>query len=199
MDSAGQTVPGVSVTTIPEGGGVAKRTTSGRDGTYRFDALPEGTYRVDFEVLGFDLFRRNHVHVRRDATAEADGTVFVSSICECVTIMPPVAVAEREGQIVDQSGRPLPHARLEIVSPNRREVAYADGEGRFRVRLPVRGAWPFTASDTGFAKVTEQVSWTKAAPAILTLLRGGRADIPDTERFSRACRCPGDLFTHAGR
>jgi hypothetical protein len=200
VDAMGQALPGVSVTTIPQAGGSAKSTTTGRDGTYRFERLPNGTYRVDFDLPGFDLLRRNHVRVRSPETAEADGTLPVSALCECIDTTPAIPVRERDGQVMDESGRPLPHARLEIVGSTRREVAYADGEGRFRARLPADGTWPLSASDTGFAKVTERVSGTGAGPAVLTLPRDGKAPpTPDTERFSRACRCSGDLFTHAGR
>ncbi len=199
VDARGQTLPGVSVTVIPQSGGAARRAITGRDGTYRLDGLPEGTYRVDFELLGFDLFRRNHVQVRADEVAEANGELFVSAICECVDVKPPVAVRERDGQVVDESGQPLPHARLEIAGPTRREVAYADGEGRFRVRLPVADGWLLTATDSEFASVTVRASWNGGAPAVLTLHPVRTPRTADAERFSRACRCPGDLFTHPGR
>jgi hypothetical protein len=199
VDAMAQALPGVSVTTIPQAGGIVKRTTTGRDGSYRFEGLPNGTYRVDFDLQGFDLLRRNHVRVRSPETAQVGGTLAVSALCECIDATPAIAVRERDGQVVDDFHRPLPHARLEILGSSRREVAYANGEGRFRARLPADGAWPLTASDTGYGEVTERVSGTSAAPAVLTLARDGKAPIPDTERFSRACRCPGDLFTHAGR
>ena len=54
-----------------------RHTTSGSDGSYRFDGLPDGTYRVDFELRGFELVRRNHVRVRRDSEAKADAA------CRC--------------------------------------------------------------------------------------------------------------------
>lgn len=195
---SGPGVSGVFVTCVPSSGGIARRTTSGNGGAYLFAELDEGTYRLDFDVAGFDLVRRNHVSVRRGTTATVDASVSVSAICECVAFVPAASLRERAGQVVDQSGRPLPHARLELVSPTRREVAYADGEGRFEVRLPLNGAWPLTASDSGFRAVTQQVSAGETAIRLTLELDEG-AEVADTERFPRGCRCPGDLFTHQGR
>lgn len=198
VDASGQPLPGVSVTTIAETGGVAGAISAG-DGTFQFGTLSDGTYRVDFELLGFDLIRRNHVQVRRGTTAKAEAIMFVSATCECVNIVPSPPLRERSGQVVDESGRPLAHARLEVVSPIRREVAYADGEGRFKVRLPVNDLWPLTVSDGGFGAKTQQVSGTGAVSVLFKLARAGTTGAPEMQRFSRGCRCPGDLFTHDGR
>ena len=194
----GGAIPGVSVTVLPSSGGIAKRTATGDTGAYRLEAVAEGTYRVDFDVPGFDLIRRNHVRVRPGATATVDATVPVSPICECIEFAPATPVHERAGRVVDESSRPLPHARLEVIAPTRREVAWADDDGRFQVRLPVKGAWQLTASDSGFRPVTEKVSGG-GSPILLKLRRDAAAVVPDHERFSRACRCPGDLFIHQGR
>jgi hypothetical protein len=191
-------IPGVSVTVLPSSGGIAKRTATGDTGAYRLEALVEGTYRVDFDVSGFDLIRRNHVRARSGAAATVDATLPVSSICECMGFVPATPVRERAGQVVDESSRPLPHARLEVVSPSRREVGWADNEGRFQVRLPVEGAWRLTASDSGFRPVTQKVSGS-GRPILLKLSHDAAAVVPDHQRFSRGCRCPGDLFTHQGR
>ena len=190
-DVIGQTLPGVTVTTIPESGGLVKRTTSGRDGAYRFEALPDGTYRVDFELLGFDLIRRNHVRVRPDTVATVDAVLPVSAICECVTVVPPSPLRQRAGRVVDESDRPLPHAHLEVVSSIGREVAYADDEGRFLVRAPINEMWPLTASDTGFRAVTQQLSGAVAEPIELRLAHAGTTGVPNEERLARGCRCPG--------
>src|SRR6478735_1733176 len=58
MDEAGQPLPGVSVTAITEAGGIARLATSGSDGAYQFGELPDGYYRVDFDLRSFDLIRR---------------------------------------------------------------------------------------------------------------------------------------------
>src|SRR5262249_62017 len=117
----------------------------------------------------------------------------------CVTVIDATALRERSGQVVDQAGRPLAHARLEIGSPLQRNFGYADGEGRFRVRLPVNGNWPLTASDGGFGTLKLQVSGTADVPIVFRLPYTGTSDLSDVQTLKRGCRCPGDLFTHDGR
>jgi hypothetical protein len=168
---------------------------TGADGAYQFDSLPDDIYSVDFEIMGFDLIRRNHVRVRQDATANVDATLPVSAICECVRVTEPTELRERSGQVVDEAGRPLARARLEISTPLRHEFAYADNEGRFRVRLPLNESWPLTASASGFAAVKQHVSGTTDLPMVFRLPHVGAMVVPDTERFKRPC-CPLDLFTH---
>lgn len=198
-DGVGQSLPGVSVTAIPETGGVASRAISDEHGAYQFGVLPDGTYRVDFELLGFDLARVNHVRVRDATAAKADAALAVSPICECIEVLSPAPLRERSGQVVDESGWPLPHARLEVVAPLRRDVAYADSEGRFQVRLPIDDRWPLAVSDGGFGAEAQQVSATGSGPLIYRLAHTSTVGLPDQQRLARRCRCPGDLFTHAGR
>jgi hypothetical protein len=196
VDTAGRPAPGVFVTALPESGGVARRVLSGVDGGYGFAFLPEGTYRVDFEIQGFQLIRRNHVRVPRSANDSIDAILSVRAMCECVHVVPSVPVSERSGQVVDGEGRPLPHARVTIATPRTSEVAYADADGRFRVRVPIGDKWSLTASDSGFNAVTLQVSSTVPAPFQLALSYAGTRPVPDVEPLNRTCECPDDLFVH---
>ena len=207
VDAGGGAVPGVLVTVFPETGGNARKTHSGTQGTYQFEALPDGAYRLDFDLAGFDLIRHNHVHVRRPGTATFNVTLRLSSLCECVdawaqlgrSLSSKPLFTEQVGQVVDESGRPLPHARLEIVSPVRREAAYADSEGRFQFRLLADETWPLTARDSGFGAVTQQVSPGMSSPLVFRLPKTKTGSLPAVEPFTRGCRCPSDLFTHPGR
>jgi hypothetical protein len=196
VDTAGGAAPGVWVTAIPESGGVARRVLSGVDGSYEFSSVAEGTYRVDFEIQGFQLMRRNHVRVPRSASDSVDAILSVRGMCECVHVVPSVPVSERSGQVVDGEGRPLPHARVTIATPRTSEVAYADADGRFRVRVPIGDKWSLTASDSGFNAVTLQVSSTVPAPFQLALSYAGTRPVPDVEPLNRTCECPDDLFVH---
>ena len=194
-DGIGGVIPGVSVTTIPQSGGLVRHTTSGSDGSYRFDGLPDGTYRVDFELRGFELLRRNHVRVSRDAGATIDAVLAPRAICECIAREPPSPWTQRPGQVIDKTGRPLPHARIQLVG---REEAYTDNEGRFFIRVPVYEKWPLTASDTGFRPVTEQVSGADSATVVLSLEYEGTTGVPDVQRFG-GCECSGYLLPYGGR
>ena len=183
-------IPGVTVITIPQSGGSVRQTTSGSDGSYRFDGLPDGTYRVDFVLLGFEVVRRNHVPVRRDSEAKADATLRPRAICECITVEPPSPWAQRAGQVIDKAGHPLPHARVELVG---RQSMYTDSEGRFLIRVPVNEAWPLRATDTGFRAVTQQVSGADAASVVLSLEYVGATGVPEVEHFG-GCECDGYLL-----
>jgi len=198
VDAAGWPVPGAFVTITEESGSRPVRTTTDRDGAYQFAALPDGTYRIDFELTGFDLMRRNHLPVRSDTTAMVgDVTLYVSAICECVDVRSAATLRERPGLVTDESGRPLALARLQIVSPASTGLAYTDSEGRFRVRVPVNENWPLTASASGFITATQQVSGVVEEPVIFKLRHSG-TPLPDIERFRRVC-CPTDLFTYDSR
>ena len=193
-DGRGYVFSGVTVTTTPESGGLSRQTTTNSAGTYRFDGLPDGTYRVDFALLGFEVVRRNHVPVRRDSEAKADATLRPRALCECVTVEPPSPWAQRAGQVIDKAGHPLPHARIELVG---RQVMYTDREGRFLIRVPVNEAWPLTATDTGFRAVTQQVSGADAASVVLSLEYVAAIGVPDLERFG-GCECDGYLLPYRG-
>ena len=198
VDAAGWPVPGAFVTITEESGGRPIRATAGRDGTYQFAALPDGTYRIDFELTGFDLMRRNHLRVRSGATAAVeDVTLYVSSICECVNVRPAATLGERPGLVTDEAGRPLALARVQILSPVTTAWTYTDNEGRFRVRVPLNEPWPLTVSASGFITAMQQVSEGFEEPVVFKL-RQSSTPLPDIERFRRVC-CPSDLFTYVGR
>ena len=190
-DRAGQPLPGVSVDAVPEGGGRAMHATTDRSGAYHLEGLSEGTYRIDFSLGGFVGIRRNHVRpVVSGGPVRADVVLSVRPVCECVAngLAPgPVAIL---GQVVDDAGRPLPHARLGFAGPRHQETAYADGEGRFQVRPPAEGRWSIVVSHSGFAPATRQISTATPAPVVFRLSFVGTRDLPEQEVFNDACSCP---------
>jgi hypothetical protein len=199
VDSAGQEIPGASVTMTPASGGDVRKTMTSNDGTYRFENVPDGIYRVDVELPGFDVTRRNGVRVRDGAALAGDARMKVSSLCECIIAIPGLpAAAERSGRVVDTMGRPLPRARLEIVVGMSREVRYADASGSFSVLAPLDGSWSLTASDSGFRPVTLQVSAATVVPIVFTLSYTGET-VSEQQIIDRGCRCPSDLFRHLDR
>jgi hypothetical protein len=189
-DRSGQPLPGASVIALPERGGLATHTATDRDGGYHLEGLSQGIYRVDVSLRGFDGSRQNHVRVGADDSIRVDAVLSVRPLCECISSrLPPAGPRSVPGQVVDEAGRPLPHARLEFVGPNRRETAYAHSEGRFLVSTPAGGTWSMVASDSGFASVMQQISTATTAPLVFRLRFVGTQGLPDIERFNRECPC----------
>ena len=201
VDHTGSGMPGVVAVAIPQAGGDARTVVSGTNGTYTFEDLPDGVYRIDFDIPGFDVTRRNRVSVRAGETARLDVTMLVTTICECVDNWRRLGQSKprltaQMGQVVDASGRPLPHARLEIVGPVGPETVYASREGRFQIRLAEADAWPLTARDSGFGAVTIEVSGRTRAPLLFRLPNAETRTLPAVERLRRPCCL--DLFTNLG-
>jgi len=191
-------LPGVTVTIVPERGGVARHTMSGRDGSYRFEELFDDTYRIDFSLPGFEVTRRNHVGIRAGTSSGVDAVLRVGRLCEHPA--PPVQApsAFRSGQVLDEVDRPLPHATLEIAAGGRSATAHTDREGRFIVRVPAEGEWTLTAFDSGFGAVARPLSNAAPEPLVFRLPFTGTQEVSDHERLDCACRCPGDLFANEG-
>ena len=194
-DRQGRVLRDVTVTATPQSGGVSWHTKSASDGTYRFEGLPDATYRVDFDLRDFGVVRRNHVRVRRGIDAKVDAALPLRPVCDCVLMEPPSPWAQRVGQVIDKAGHPLPHARVELVG---RQELYTDNEGRFLIRLPVNETWPLTATDTGFRGGTHWVSGDDAASVVITLEFIGVTSVPDLEHFN-GCECAGYLLPYDRR
>ena len=206
LDTTNAVMPGVSVTLIPERGGATTRTTADFDGRYRFHEVPPGTYRIHFNLQGFDIVKVTQVEVQPGATATADGSLRVNSRCDCVwfahgapvvaVVPPPPPPPPIQGRVVDEAGRALPYATLELVTSGGRQTADADREGRFLVRAPA-GTWSITASDSGWEAVTMDMSGTTSGSVVFSLPSVGRADVANRDRLSRrTCYCPAESFVH---
>jgi len=189
QDSVGQPVADAWVVALPEAGGVATRTSSDNNGAFSLEALPQQTYRVDVSMPGFSAWRQNHVRVGSEASSRVHAVLSVRPICECLRIGPFAGPIRIDGRVVDQAGRPLPHARLEFVVSPGRDTAYADREGRFVVSPPEQGTWPIVVSDSGFAPVTETISRATTGPLEFRLRFVGTVGVPEVERFNQDCPC----------
>ncbi|HUL77790.1 MAG TPA: carboxypeptidase-like regulatory domain-containing protein, partial [Vicinamibacteria bacterium] len=60
-DSTGLVLPGVAVELTADQG--RRQTASGRDGSYRFDAVPPGVYRLAFQLRSFGFTVKQDVFV----------------------------------------------------------------------------------------------------------------------------------------
>jgi len=193
----------VTVTARLETGGLLHEVATGSDGAYEFHDLSDGTYRVDFDLVNFNVVRRNGVRVHRDVPARADATMHISAMCECIKSGPIAAdLRERVGTVVTEGGHALPHALLEVRGSAGLESAYADSKGRFRLLIPASEFWSLTASDSGFQAATQKLSGASTTPLLFRLLTAAAGTLPEVQEMKelkRACRCAGDIFRHPGR
>ena len=189
-DEAGQQLAGVFVLALPERGGTTIRATTDSGGAYHLTGLSDEPYRLDFWLQGFQGVRHNHVHPGLEVRTRIDAVLLVRPQCECVRSGPSPTSRKIAGQVVDDGGRPLPHAVVEFAGPVRREKAWADEERQFKVSPPADGSWSLVASDGAFASESRTVSAKTTGPLTFRLRFVGSEQLPPTERFHSGCACP---------
>src|SRR2546425_6140919 len=85
-DAQASVLPGVTVSvTSPALIGV-QTTVSQADGRYLFPALPSGTYKVTFELSGFQKLSRDNVQVVLGQTISIDAQLPIASLAETVNV-----------------------------------------------------------------------------------------------------------------
>jgi hypothetical protein len=86
-DTTGGVLPGVTVTITGAAliSGQAEAVTNA-EGAYRFRELPAGTYRIRFELAGFQTFVRDELQLRGGFAAKVDAELRVGSVSEEVTV-----------------------------------------------------------------------------------------------------------------
>jgi hypothetical protein len=85
-DNSGSVVPGVTVTASGPALIQPQTTTTGADGSYRFPALPSGTYTLSYELNGFRTVKREGIRVNLNTTLTVDQTLEVAQLQEALTI-----------------------------------------------------------------------------------------------------------------
>jgi hypothetical protein len=195
LDQRGEPIGGAPVIAMLQQGGPTVAAVTLRDGTFQLKNLADGDYRVDADLPGFDVARRNHIVVNGSVSPSIELVLKVSQICECITVpLPPSK--EVAGSVMDTKGRLLAHAALQVEGSN---IYYCDRSGRFTVRVPMAKPILVTARDGGFLPTSVSVSSSSTAPVVLKLSPSGSSRLPRVEEFKRPCRCPIDPFTHADR
>ncbi|MGH9347813.1 MAG: carboxypeptidase regulatory-like domain-containing protein, partial [Vicinamibacterales bacterium] len=85
-DTSGAVLPGVTVTVAsPSLMGVQTAVTN-EQGSYRFPAVPPGTYAITYELPGFNTLKREGVELRLGFTANLNVELQVASLQETVTV-----------------------------------------------------------------------------------------------------------------
>ena len=116
-DTSGAVLPGVSVTaTSPSMIGVQTQVTN-ENGSYRFPAVPPGTYEVTFELAGFSTVKRS-VEISLGFTANVNADLAVATLQETVTVTGASPVIDTSATRVQQNFK---LAQLESI-PNGRDM-----------------------------------------------------------------------------
>jgi outer membrane receptor protein involved in Fe transport len=117
VDAQGLVLPGVTVTAAsPNLQGVRAVTTS-ENGDYVFTALPPGSYRVSFELSGFDRQERN-VTLAPTQTLPIDVRMGISAIAESVTVI------GRTADVLTQTAQVATDFKQELIAtlPTNRDI-----------------------------------------------------------------------------
>ncbi|MBI3402341.1 MAG: carboxypeptidase regulatory-like domain-containing protein [Acidobacteria bacterium] len=85
-DTQGAILPGVTVTVTSPALIGTQSTVTQPDGKYLFPALPSGTYRLVFELSGFQRLTRENVQVVTGQTISLDAQLPIASLAESVTV-----------------------------------------------------------------------------------------------------------------
>ena len=86
-DNSGAALPGVTVTAT--GSALQVRQVSAvtdAEGRYRLIDLPRGTYQIDFEIAGFQPFRRADLILTAGFAARVNATLQIGSLSETITV-----------------------------------------------------------------------------------------------------------------
>jgi len=85
-DNTGAVLPGVTVTATSPALIQPQVQVTGEDGSFRFLALPPGTYDVMFELSGFQGIKREGIRVVINQTLTVDQQLQVATLQEAVTV-----------------------------------------------------------------------------------------------------------------
>src|SRR3990172_1365310 len=85
-DAQGLVLPGATVTLTGASVMGAKSATTDVGGSYRFLALPPGSYELTFELSGFQTLRREGIVVASGVTFTIDANLQLATVSETITV-----------------------------------------------------------------------------------------------------------------
>jgi len=93
-------IPGATVTILNAATRAERATTTDRTGTYRFIALPPGTYQIRVELQGFSPAVRDRVAIAVDTTSRLEPIVLtVGGVNESVEVQASVAMSTADATL----------------------------------------------------------------------------------------------------
>lgn len=172
VDSTGAAVPSASITVLNAATQITQATTSDGAGSYIFERLPVGDYKLTVVAQGFKKFERTQIHMDATQRVKMDVSLEVGGVSESVTVeggAPLVATQNTElGVVIGQEQvRNLPlngrnFAQLIALEPGAvvsGGAVYFNGLSRDNVNISVDGtdaANPDRPSTTDFGGQTQQ-------------------------------------------
>ncbi len=180
-DTSGAALANATVTATSAETGQARSVTTGTDGSYKFDQLPPGGYRVKFEAVGFRTVEIPSATVNATGTAVLDGKLETG---EQVNGQPAPAPQEN-----------LPNAPSSTTTAPSLEdlgisATQAQGSARDQARLDKR---------THMLKVHQRLGLITLAPLIATFITSANAGGKNTSNTDRTVHMvlgavSGDLY-----
>ena len=180
-DNSGAVLPGVTVTATSPALIQPQSQITGEDGTFRFIALPAGTYVLNFELQGFQTLKREGIRVVINTTLTVDAQLSVATLQESVTVT-------GESPVVDTStttvGTNFTNELLTEI-PNARDIwaAMAQAPGLQVTGYDVGGS--HTGTQTGYVTYGVSQQNTTRIEGVNTTRRR-RAPMPATSTSDRS-------------
>jgi hypothetical protein len=102
-DSSGAVLPGVTATVTSPSMMGAQTSVTDANGTYRFPALPPGTYTITYELSGFNTLKRENIQIAMGFTATVNVELGVAALQETVTVTGDSPVIDTSNTRVQQN------------------------------------------------------------------------------------------------
>ena len=107
LDQAGAAVPGATVTVTAIDTNISRTSVTGREGSYAFQGLAPGAYRIHVESSGFKPLIRERVGLATGETIRLDVHLEVGGVSEAVTVTADAPLLRMQtsglGQVVDHT------------------------------------------------------------------------------------------------
>jgi hypothetical protein len=177
-DTSGRVVADASVTAMSADSGQGQTANTGTDGTYRFNALPPGNYRVKFEAAGFKVVEIPSTTVNETQTAVLNGKL------EQIDSKPTPAQQENLPN-APSSGTTAPSLQDLGIPPEQTQ-----GSAQDQARLDKR---------THMLKVHQRLGLITLAPLVATFITSANAGGKNTSNTDRTVHMvlgavSGDLY-----
>lgn len=99
-DTTGGALPGVSVTAVNRANGARRETVTDMLGTYRFTALPPGSYDISVALAGFKAVTRTDVRLPINSQVNVPFSLEMASLSETVTVTETAPLVDTTEQVV---------------------------------------------------------------------------------------------------